>query len=658
MILTRVAISTLLVCLLNMAGMSQSNSGNKDKPEAATIFSIDKEPVTADEFIYLYQKNHQNKQEEFTEQKVQEYLDLFINFKLKVKEAQRRGIDTTTAFKREYNSYKEELRKPYLPDSKLTDSLVKLTYNRMKEEVRASHILINVAAEAAPSDTLKAYNKIIEIRSRALKGEDFGALAQQNSEDPSARINKGDLGYFTAMQMVYAFEVAAYGTKVGEISMPVRTRFGYHIVKVNDRRPARGEVEVSHIMFKTGDDSDNEKSKNRAFEIYDELQKGVKWEELCKQYSEDPGSKDNGGKLRPFGVGAMAGVPEFERAAFELDKPGEISDPVKTQYGWHIIRLERKIPLPPFEEMASSLKTRVNRDERTQISKHALQTKLKKEFGFVENSATKTKLMVLADTTLRLGKWKPQLLANDETLFTLQNRRFTGNMFLEYARANQRANASAPEKYLEQLYNNYVDAMLGQQMEEKIIQQSPDYKWLLKEYYEGILLFDIMEKEVWNKASDDSVGQRKYFEANVARYEAKERVRARLFSSQSAEDIERLRPLLQQSDSIKMMEFAMVNNIRHETGTFEKQEKAVLAKVPWAPGVHSTENNGLYYLVWVRDILPPGRKTFDEARPAVISDYQNHLEKTWVEQLKKKYNVKVNKKGKQLAFENLIKKST
>ncbi len=165
-----------------------------------------------------------------------------------------------------------------------------------------------------------------------------------SSDDPSAKNNQGNLGYFTAMQMVYPFETAAYSTKVGDISQPIRTRFGYHLIKVLDRKPARGEVEVSHIMIRTGNDKENEKIKNTIFNIHDQLQAGMSWEELCRQYSEDPSTKDNGGKLRPFGTGAMAAVPEFEKIAFYLQKPGEISDPFQTQYGGILCGWNAKFP--------------------------------------------------------------------------------------------------------------------------------------------------------------------------------------------------------------------------------------------------------------------------------------------------------------------------
>jgi peptidyl-prolyl cis-trans isomerase SurA len=645
----------LFCCSIVVLQVSAQSSEKKETPPP--LFSLAKKPVPADEFIYLYRKNHTDKQNEFTQEKIGEYLDLFINFKLKVEEARRRGLDTTKAFLKEYGTYREELRKPYLPDTRMLDSLAELTYKRMQEEVRASHILLNLSPDATPEDTLKVYQKASELRNRILGGESFEAMASAFSEDPSVKINRGDLGYFTAMQMVYPFEQAAYTTPPGSISMPVRTRFGYHLVKVTDRKPARGEVEVSHIMIRTGEGFDNEKAKNTIFDIYEQLQKGVKWEELVKEHSQDPSSKDNGGKLRPFGVGAMAGVPEFEQTAFALKKPGNISDPFQTQFGWHIMRLESRIPLPAYQEMASSLKNRVSRDERSQISKQALQAKVKRKFAFTEDQQVRSKVLALADSSLQKGKWKAKAgaVASTDVLFTAQGQQHAAKDFLLFAERMQKPNSLSPAQYLEQLYNQYTDEALGQLMEEKIKQQNPDYSWLLKEYYEGILLFEIMEKEVWNKASEDSVGQRKYYQQHAASYQAKERVKAKIFSAQSRVMLEVLKELVDEGDSVKIQAFVKEQNIRQETGAFEKTDRPVLGKISWAKGAHLAENNGTHYLVWVRDLMAPGARSFNDARAAVISDYQNHLEKQWLEQLKRRYPVKISKKGKQYVLQQLVK---
>jgi peptidyl-prolyl cis-trans isomerase SurA len=635
-------------------GLAQSPGSKQKKEKPLVVFSVAGDVVTADEFIYLYNKNHQNKEKDFTEQKIQEYLSLFINFKLKVHEAKKRGMDTTAAFVKEYNSYRDELRKPYLPDARLTDSLMRMTYERLKEEVKASHILIKAKPDAVPADTLKAYTKIIDVRNRILQGEDFGRAALAFSEDESAKVNQGNLGYFTALQMVYPFETAAYQTPVGQVSLPIRTRYGYHIIKVFDRRPARGEVEVAHIMVRNNDEK-NADPKNTIFTVYEQLQAGVKWEELCKQYSEDPATKDSGGKLRPFGTGGMAGVPEFEKIAFELQKPGEISDPFQTQYGWHVVRLEKKMPLQSFDAMQASLRTRVTRDERTELSKQALQTKLRKEYKFLENSETKKKVLGMADSSLQRAAWKPADLAGSdkEVLFIVQGTNYTVKEFFKYVDRNQKASAQPPAKILEQLYNNYTDVIIFQKVEEQIMRGNPTYRFLLKEYYEGILLFEIMEDEVWNKAAEDSLGQQTYYKNHLAEYQAGERAKTIIYSSSSKDLVAQLQTMVTSGDDEKMEEFASSKKIKMESGYFKKGDKAVLQKVPWEKGVYSTENNGMYYLAWLKDILPPGPMSFEEARPAIISDYQAFLEKMWLEQLKKRYTVKVNEKGKQYILERL-----
>lgn len=646
--MSRVSFLTLSMIVFVSISFAQTKKSKKEQT-ALTLFNVNKRSVSADEFIYLYKKNHPDKSKDYTPEKIQEYLDLFINFKLKVEEARARGLDTTKAFKKEFTQYKEELRKPYLPDAALTDSLVALTYNRLKQEVKASHILLNVKPDAAPADTLQAYTRLMNIRQEILDGKKFSDAAVEYSQDPSAKVNNGSLGYFTALQMVYPFESAAYSTPVGQVSDPVRTRFGYHLIYVEDRRDARGEVEVSHIMMRTGEDRDNEKARNTIFEVYDQLQKGVSWEELCKQYSEDPGSKESAGRLRPFGVGVMASVPAFEAAAFSLQNPGEISDPFQTQYGWHIMRLERKIPLASLDDLRASLKNKVSRDERAQLSRQAMQAKQRRDMNVKEMSAVKSKAMAAVDTTLKKGKWKipAWATADKATLLTVQGKPYRCYDFFVYVLKEQKPTALAPEKYFEQLYNNFVDGIILAFQEEKIIRDHPEYGYLVNEYYEGILLFDIMEKEVWNKASADSAGQHAYFNQHQASYQAtEERVRASFYSANTPAFVTELRPMLLQENEEKIREIVNAGKAKVESGYFKKADKAIFSKINWSVGVHEAENNGMYYLAWLKELLPPGNMSFEEARPSVISDFQSFVEKQWIDQLKKKYSLKINAKGK------------
>ena len=621
--------------------------------KSETLFTVNKRPVSVAEFVYLYRKNHQNKPEEFTEEKIEEYLELFIRYKLKVEEALFRGMDTTAKFRKEYQTYREELLKPYMPDSKVIDSLVLLTYERLKEEISASHILIQLSADASPEDTLEAYQRITELRNRALAGEDFSMLAADYSEEPRAEQTKGNLGFFTAMQMVFPFEQAAYLTPVGKISEPVRTQFGYHIVKVLDRQPSRGEVEVSHIMIRTPGGTEDATARNTIFDIYDKLQKGMDWEELCREYSEDPNSKDKGGRLRPFGVGAMASVPEFQEMAFSLRKPGDTSDPVRTQFGWHILRLESKIPLPPFKELKPSLTQRVTRDERVKISRDALRRRMRNELNYTENAPVKTKLLTVGDSILNLED--PALDAmKDEVLFTMQSRPYRIGDFLLFV-GDQRSIQPGTANSIEDLLTAYVDRVQIQLLEEKVMRESPDYKWLLKEYYEGILLFEIMESDVWNRATEDTTGQRNYFNKHPGKYMAGERMVGKIYTSQAKEPLQELKRIIEDGER-DVAGFLSTYRIKLDSGAFEQKARAIFSKISWAPGLYLTAQNGVNQLIFIEKILPPGPQTFEEARASVISDYQTFLEDSWITELKRKFGVKVSKKAKKRAFSRLIDK--
>jgi peptidyl-prolyl cis-trans isomerase SurA len=420
-------------------------------------------------------------------------------------------------------------------------------------------------------------------------------------------------------------------------------------------------------MVRFRDEQDQERAKNTIFTVVEQLQAGVKWEDLCKQYSEDPSTKDQGGRLRPFGTAGMAAVPEFEKAAFGLQKPGEISDPVKTQYGWHIIRLEKKIPLASYDVVSATLKNRVTRDERTTLSKQKAQEKLRARLGFKENEAIRQKAFGLIDSTLLKGTWRnniPENIAN-EVLFTMSEASmakgtadrsvipYTIRGFAKYVVTNQKATAGMFKQYINQLYNGFVESSINEAAEKDIIEHNPTYSYLLKEYYEGILLFEIMEKEVWMKASNDSIGQRKFYDNNLSKYKAGDRAKAVIYSSGNNRGFPALEELVKAGDERKIQEYIIANQIKMEAGYFKKDEKDVFAKLTWSKGVFSVENKGMYYLAWMKEILAPGSMSFEEARPAIISDYQTYMEKLWLDQLKKRYPVKVNEKGKQYVIQTL-----
>jgi peptidyl-prolyl cis-trans isomerase SurA len=637
--------------------VSLSTFGQKEASKTLPLFTVDGNATHTDEFIYLYKKNHiSSKDKDFTKPSVEEYLELLLNFKLKIAEAHHQGLDTTAKFMKELRTYREELKKPYRAEKDVLDKLTREAYEYSTQEIKASHILIQVTPTSSPEDTLKAYQKISQIKNRILAGEDFEKISRELSEEPSAKLNGGNLGYFTAMQMVYPFEKAAYETKVGEISPIIRTRFGYHIIKVEDKRPSRGEVEVSHILLRSTN-KDDSKSKNKIFEIYDQLKAGRSWDELCKENSEDVNTKNSGGRLRQFGIGVFASVPEFETNAFALKNPGDISDPFQSNIGWHIIRLEKKIPVPPYAEIESSLKKKVARDERVKISEQAEAEKRKKNFQFSENKETKSKFFSLADSNLIRGKWR--LIGSDVLknlpLFTVNGKSTTGSDFIKWIFREQSKTSLSPSAYMDQLYGSLVDEKLNEAEDEKLIAEHADFKYLLNEYREGILLFEVMEKEVWNKASNDSISQKKFYQAHLEKYKAGPRVEARFFSTADKSFLDQIKKKISNSDTLSaadMKKFRSVQNFRN----YEKGESKIIDKVNWVPGIQELNIDGNYYLLEIKRLVEPGTKTFSESRSQIISDYQNELEKEWVLSLRKKYTFKINKKGKAFIMNELVKK--
>ncbi|MEY4930107.1 MAG: hypothetical protein RI909_831 [Bacteroidota bacterium] len=646
-------IVTVFVTFLSFMATAQVAPEKKN----LTLFTVNKTQVSTDEFLHLYRKNSLNKSEGSSEESVKEYLDLLVNFKLKIAEAQLRGLDTTQKFKNEFKTYREELKRPYRAEVDALDKLTKDTYQRLTEEVKASHILITVKPDASPADTLIAYQKINQARGRVLQGESFEKVAAEVSEDPSAKYNFGNLGYFTAMQMVYPFEEAAYTIKPGEVSSIARTQFGYHVIKVFGRQPARGEVEVSHILLRTSS-PDDAKAKGKIFEVYDQLKAGRNWDEVCKEFSDDAATKNTGGKLRPFGVGALPSVPEFEATALAMKQPGDLSDPFQSNIGWHIIRLEKKIPLLSFAEMEPALKRKLSRDERLQISKQAWNEKRRRDYEFKEDRLVKDKIFALADSSLTKGQWR--LSENEDlktqTLFSIQGKPTTAEQFVQYIQAHQASTSIAPAAYIRQLYEGFVDDKMMLAEEDKLQREHPEFRNILTEYREGILLFEIMEKEVWNKASADTLGQRKFYEETKTRYQAGDRLEARIFTAADKTIVDGVLEKVNRGDSLTKTDLKKFKSIQ-PFRLYERKDSKVIDKINWVVGLQSLDLDGQFFLVEVKRLVAPGIKTLEEARSNVISDYQDYLEKTWLIELRKKFPVKMNNKGKKYVLAELTRKN-
>lgn len=514
---------------------SQPVTNTATAPADPVIAYLGQTPVYRSEFLYVYDKNGGIADTSNQVKSIQDYLDLYLNFRLKVQEAESLGLDTLASFRQELAGYREQLAEPYLVDSSVTRLLVREAYDHMKEEVRASHILLSVSAEAPPEDTLKVYNQILDIRQKALGGQDFNELARQFSQDPSAQTNGGDLGYFTALQMVYPFEKAAYQTPAGSVSQPVRTKFGYHLLKVTDRRPSRGKVTVAHIMVRINPDAPEAEvkaAKQKIDEIHSRLGRGESWDKLCTDFSEDGNSRNKGGVLPAFSTGNT--LPEFENTAFALAKPGDISAPVQTPYGWHIIKLVERKGLEPFAQLEPTLQQKVTKDSRSELNRKLLLERLRRENTLVENADVRKLALAQANDSLKTALWNynPADKNLPQTLFSIKGQKYSVKEFFEYAKANQQPREKLTAAYqMERLYEEFVNESLIKYEKSHLEQKYSDFKYLVKEYHDGILLFQRMEAQVWAKSLTDTTGQKQYFEANRANYQWKQRVTGTIYSA-------------------------------------------------------------------------------------------------------------------------------
>lgn len=635
-----------VLALLCLAGSVQAQ--DKD----AILVEVGDDRVSVAQFERIYNKN--NHITEAIEKKTpEEYLDLFINFKLKVQEAESRGMDTATAFQDELQSYTSVLAQPYLVDGSYNERLLEEAYERMLEDVAASHIMVQVDKDASPADTLKAYNKALSIRARLKDGQEFESVAREMSEDPSVKDNGGYLGYFSAFRMVYPFESAAYNLQVGEVSMPVRSDYGYHIIRLDNRRPAMGTVTAAHIMIvsKAGDsDEDKAKAEKKIREIYGLLEDGQQFEKLASVYSQDPGSASQGGRLPEFGAGKM--VPAFEEQVVKLED-NQYSEPFQTRFGWHIVKLVNKKTVGSFDEEKPNLERLIARDGRGQGSEKSLVRSLMKEYKVKLNTKAKASFVDVLDSTLYEGRWEASKASGlSGKMITIRDKQYgketvvyDAEDFAKYIEQKQRLYGKVDfTLFVDRIFDDYVtDRILG--YEQSILKvKYPEYGDLIEEYHDGILLFELMDEVVWTKAVEDSTGLESFFQEHRDDYQWGERVVASIFVSTDSAAAVQVQQYLEEglsADSItSLMNQKSELGVSVKSGTFEKGKNDIVDRVEWTEGVHSVLAVGSNYaVVNIDEVKPAGNKELNECRGAVTSAYQNFLEEKWVEQLHEKFTV-------------------
>ena len=638
----------------------------QSKLDKQVLMTIGDQPVTVKEFTDVYAKNNL-KGDVIEKKSVDEYIDLFTTFRMKVMEAEAQQLDTSAKFQKELAGYRKQLAKPFMSSDDITDELLQEAYQRKQKDIRASHILIRCDKHALPSDTLKAYNKAMDIRKKALKGEDFAKLADQYSDDPSAKGmkatdqnparpgNHGDLGYFSVFDMVYPFETGAYNTKEGEISMPVRSDFGYHLIKVQSVTDAMGTVQAAHIFVQVPFDAPEEEvaaAKQKADNIYEQLmaQNGENWNEMVKQYSDDRGTLARNGALSSFTVNRI--VPQFIEVckSLEIDQIGK---PVRTDYGFHIIKLLGKTGVGTYEKELKGLTERVEKDSRSKKSEEAVLKQLRKEYKFKANDKNIEAFMATVDSSILRKAYEPSSKVDmNATLFTIDGNATKVSEFVDYIKDNMNFQKYVtPATYAYQLYENFSNELVMDYADAHLEEKYPEFAALVQEYRDGILLFDLMDREVWDKAVKDTTGLKEFHAKHADKYMWEERAKATIVTVTRQESLSKVKALIDAGTPLDSLRSALqrdsINYAYVRSGYYQHGDNQYVDQTEWKVGatkeIPSTVDQSTV-LVYIRELRDPEPKTLREARGLVTSDYQVELEEKWVKMLKEKYPVKVDEK--------------
>ena len=625
------------------------------------LLQIANEKVTKNEFIKVFEKNNL-KSEKPDNKAIEEYLDLYTNFRLKVIEAKALGMDTVKSFRDELAGYRKQLAQPYLADNEESEKMIREAYNHMQYDVRASHILIRLDRLASATDTLAAWNKIMQLRKRILKGEDFGKVAAEASEDASAKNreaegrkikgNRGDLGYFTAFDMVYPFESTVYNSKINEVSMPVRTDYGYHLIKVTDKAPAMGKFQLAHIILvypakATLDDSLKvADSANLAYKL---LKEGSDFGDVAKKFSDDASTAGKGGVLPWFGVNRLP--PDFILNIEKLKEKGDYSEPFQTMYGWHIIKLIDQKPIGSFDEEKEGIKQHIPRNDRNADIQDSFIAKTKAKYGFTQNLAALTELTKTVTDSIFEASWKLEQAASlDKNLFTIGTKTYTQADFAKYLASTQRRGQKRDvAAFVNQQYDIYVKDAVNQYADSQLEAENPDFKSLIGEYHDGILLFDLTDKKVWSKAVKDTVGLQQYYEQNKNNYMWETRLDASVLTIKEPSIIKSLNKILKKgaSDEQILAKFNhdSIQKVTIEHKKFAKGDNALVDGIEWKPGTSKLIPLGdtANAIIVVHKVVAPEPKLLNEIRGIITAEYQNYLEKAWISELRAKYPVTVNR---------------
>jgi len=596
--------------------------------------------VTKSEFEHIYNKNNTN--DALDRKTLMEYALLFADLKIKVAHAKAQGLDTTATFIEEFRRYRTPVARQYLTDRNVKERLIQEAYDRLKEEINVSHILIRIEG----TDTLPAHRKAMETI-RRLRREDFTTVAREVSHDRSSAEIGGRIGYVTGFQTVLQFEEAVYSLPVGGITQqPVRSRAGYHIIKVNNRRPSRGTVQAAHIMimFPNNPTAEDEKAARLTIDsIYNRLKAGEDFGELAREKSQHAVSAGNGGELGWIGVGSGTGE-NFENAAFALNV-GEFSAPVKSTHGFHIIKVLDKRPLAPLEERLEEIRSAMARDGRATIPLREFKRGLREEYNLRITQPNLTEIRNIArNFTVADSAFFERTARLNKPLFSFGSVVVNQQEYIDFLRTFRKNRPLDIDNNLDA----FIDSKLFEYEDSRLEKKHPSFRFLMQEYRDGMLMFAITSKEVWERAANDTEGLEAFFEKNRHNYTWDiPRFRGVIVHARDRRTARQARRIIENApvDSIpiylhRALNTEKVRAVRTERGLFKKGTNAAVDRLVFNTGTFTPSRD--FPIVFVAEggrILETGPDNFKDMRGLVISDYQNYLQQKWIAELREKYPV-------------------
>ncbi|MCC1485038.1 peptidylprolyl isomerase [Winogradskyella immobilis] len=630
------------ICIVLCAFLSFVVSSQNDNE---TLLTIEGEAINVGEFLRLYNKNLDLVKDD-SQKDINTYLELFINYRLKLKEAQRLGLDNDANYKKEFTSYRKQLVKNYISENKVTDQLVKEAYDRLQYDIKASHVLILKNPEQ--QDTLTAYNELLKHRDLLLK-EGFEATKNKIHNGSSVLVE--DLGYFSAFKMVYDFESVAYKTKPGTVSMPFKTDFGYHVVRVDEKRPSRGTATAAHIMISLNQKDSLVDPETRINAVYKKLQQGESFEALAKQFSDDKSSSRNGGELRPFKSGQLSSIA-FEDAVFGIKKPGDLIGPILTDYGWHIIKLIKIEPIPNYEEAKRNIQAQVKRDSRSKLINSAMVKELSQRYTINKNDTTEDYFINTIKPSYFAGQLQlPEDFDANTLVLSVNDSIYTYGDFIQHLKSKQRTymrKKVAIKDLVSKELNLFIENSILKYREDNLEDEDEAFAEVLQEYRDGLLLFDLMEKEIWNKAAKDTVGLKSYYAEHTSNYIWKDRIDMIMASTSDNETAVKVQNYLKvgkkNTEIEKILNSDKSQKVIFTKGIFETSNDKLPQTLVLEEGVSNVyvHNEG-FHVLQINKVLKSKPKTLEETKGTVINDYQNHIENQWIDGLKKRFKVNVNK---------------